>query len=62
MAAYICMRPKGSCAGCEHFRFDDERKANACMARVDKTPDVDHVTLTVYPSVRERYKALGLIS
>jgi len=32
------------------------------MARVDKTPDIDHNTMTVYATVRARYKALGLIS
>lgn len=59
--AYICMRPQGSCTRCEHFRYDETCGKEVCMARVDKTPDIDHNTLKVYSSVRARYKALGLI-
>lgn len=59
--AYFCMKPKGSCAKCEHFRYCDEEKREVCMARVDKTPDIDHNTLTIYPTVRARYKALGIV-
>jgi hypothetical protein len=32
------------------------------MANRDKTPDIDHNTLTVYASVRARYKALSKAS
>lgn len=59
--AYVCMKPSGHCAKCEHFRFDEDYGAEACMARIDKTPDIDHATMTVYASVRARYKALAAV-
>lgn len=62
MCIYKCMKPEGSCAKCEHFRYDEDRRCEACMANRDKTPDIDHNTLTVYASVRARYKALSKAS
>lgn len=58
---YVCKRPAGSCPRCEHCRYDEDIGKVVCMARIDKTPDIDHNTMTVYATVRARYKALGLI-
>ena len=35
MAAYICTKPKGSCASCPHYRYDKEREDNACFVKQD---------------------------
>lgn len=34
--AYICYKPKDSCHGCEHYRFDDDRQRMACFAEYDE--------------------------
>lgn len=34
--AYICNKPKNSCYGCEHYRFDDDRQRMACFAEYDE--------------------------
>ena len=34
--AYICEKPAGSCALCEHYRFDEEKGRKVCFAAVDK--------------------------
>lgn len=56
MAAYICLKPKGSCAKCGHYRYDEDYGAKACFAQQDKTPDVDHITRTIYDTPIENPK------
>lgn len=35
--AYICMKPKGSCPTCEHYRYDEDYNGKACFAQKDET-------------------------
>lgn len=34
--AYICYKPKGSCASCKHYRYDEDYGAKACFAAQDE--------------------------
>ena len=53
MAAYICTKPKGSCASCPHYRYDKEREDNACFVKQD---------MLKKPSFETYKEAIALIS
>ena len=47
MSAYICLKPKGYCKKCNHYRYDEDYGDFTCYAKEDNTPDINHITKTI---------------
>lgn len=42
--AYICIKPKGSCTTCKHYRYDKDYGGKACFAQQDEARDNNDTT------------------
>ena len=47
MSAYICLKPKGYCKKCNHYRYDEDYGDFTCYAKEDNTLDINHITKTI---------------